>query len=227
MSGRDRCSGIAHKFLNSGEALSIDKVCGTCSRPSTEVTIREGLKNCENCLEKGRAACRRNRERNLNKHRDRVRKYREENPHMAFYTTSRYQAKKAGAISDLSPEDALDIYLTPNICAYCGKDHGDNPKSRAVHIDHIIPMKQGGPNSRWNLTKVCIGCNSSKETESLISFRERTPAFTQERYDAVVAEMAQRSSKSAAEIAQLLEQSHAFEIAFKAERERMVGLLAA
>ena len=146
---------------------------------------------------------------------------------MAFYTTSRYQSKKDGAYSDLTPEDALDIYNTPNVCAYCGKDHGDNPAKRAIHIDHIIPMKQGGPNSRWNLTKVCIACNSSKETESLISFRKRTPAFTQERFDAVVEEMAQRSGKSTAEVTQLLEQSHAFEIAFKAERERMVGLLAA
>lgn len=155
----------------------------------------------------------------------RTRKYREENPHMAFYTTSRYQSAKDDAFSDLSPEDALDIYLTPNVCAYCGKDHGDAPEKRAVHIDHIIPMKQGGPNSRWNLTKVCISCNTSKGTASLIDFRKRTPAFTQERFDAVVAEMAQRSGKSAAEITQLLEQSHAFEIAFQAERDRMLALL--
>lgn len=159
------------------------------------------------------------------KRREYTRKYREENPHMTFYTTSRYQAKKDGAYSDLTPEDALDIYNTPNVCAYCGKDHGDSPAKRAVHIDHIIPMKQGGPNSRWNLTKVCNGCNSSKETESLISFRERTPAFTQERFDNVVADMSQRSGKSADEITQLLEQSHAFEIAFQAERERLLSLL--
>lgn len=159
------------------------------------------------------------------KRREYTRKYREENPHMAFYTTSRYQAKKDGAYSDLTPGDALDIHLTPNVCAYCGKDHGDNPPKRAVHIDHIIPMKQGGPNSRWNLTKVCNGCNASKETESLISFRKRTPAFTQERFDAVVAEMAQRSGKSIARITQLIEQSHAFELAFQAERDLMLAMM--
>lgn len=155
------------------------------------------------------------------------RKYRAENPHMAFYMTSRYLAKKAGAFSDLTPEDALDIYNMPNVCAYCGKDHGENPPKRAIHIDHIIPMKQGGPNSRWNLTKVCGACNASKETESLISFRERTPAFTQVRFDAVIAGMVERSGKSTQEITQLLEQSHAFELAFQAERDRMLELLAA
>lgn len=155
------------------------------------------------------------------------RRYRDERPHMVFYSTSRYNAKKDGAFSDLTQEDARDIYESPNVCAYCGKDHGEDPPPRAIHIDHIIPMKQGGYNSRWNLTKVCGACNTSKKTMSLIAFRNRTPAFTQERYDAVVAGMAQLSGKTPDEIARLLEQSHAFEIAFQAERERMEAMLAA
>lgn len=144
---------------------------------------------------------------------------------MTFLMTSQYQAKKAGVRSDLTPEDALDIYVSPNVCAYCGVDHGEEPPKRAIHVDHIIPMIQGGPNSRWNLTKVCNSCNASKGSASLVDFFERTPAFTQERFDAVVAEMAQRSGKSAADITQLLEQSHAFEIAFQAERDRLLALL--
>jgi len=161
------------------------------------------------------------------KHRERTREYRAKNPHITFYTTSRYLAGKAGVFSDITEADALDIYELPNVCAYCGTDHGPTPEKRAIHIDHIIPMVQGGHNTRWNLAKVCISCNTSKDSASLIDFRERTEAFTQERYDAVVAQMARLSGKSIEEITHLLEQSHEFEVAYQRERERMVLLLSA
>lgn len=209
------------------------KTCVSCSRTEPDVKFSATHKRCNQCRnasldpEKQREAWRRYREKDPDKHRNRVRQYREENPHMAFYTTSRYQASKAQAHTDLTQKDALEIYNTPNICAYCGADHGETPSKRAVHVDHIIPMVQGGHNSRWNLTKVCNGCNTSKGPASLIDFFERSPEFTQVRFDAVVAEMVRLSGKSTEEITQLLEQSHSFELAFQSERERMVELLAA
>lgn len=161
------------------------------------------------------------------RHRKRTRQYRVDNPHITFYTTSRYLAKKAGVPSDLTIEDALDIHNTPNICAYCGKDCGEIPEKRAIHIDHIIPMIQGGHNTRWNLTKVCHSCNTSKGSASLIDFRGRTSEFTQERYIAVLADMVTRSGHSAEHITSIMVQSHAFEIAYQTERERMSSLLSA
>lgn len=160
-------------------------------------------------------------------HSVRTRQYRVDNPHITFYTTSRYLAKKAGVPSDLTVEDALDIHNTPNVCAYCGKDCGEVPEKRAIHVDHIIPMVQGGHNTRWNLTKVCHRCNTSKGSASLIDFRERTAEFTHERYDAVIAAMVALSGYATEHISQLLQQSHAFEIAYQTERERMSSLLTA
>jgi hypothetical protein len=144
---------------------------------------------------------------------------------MAFYTTSRYLAKKAGVYSDLTKADAFDIYNAPDICAYCGKERGPDDGPRSFHIDHVIPMRQGGPNSRWNLVKACNSCNSSKNYDSLIAFRERTPALTEERFNAIVSDMAARSGYSIAHIHELLTQSHAFEIAFDRERAKMESLL--
>jgi 5-methylcytosine-specific restriction endonuclease McrA len=159
-------------------------------------------------------------------HSARTRQYRVDNQHITFYTTSRYLAGKAGVTSDLTVGDALDIYNTPNVCAYCGKDCGEVPEKRAIHIDHIIPMIQGGHNTRWNITKACHSCNTSKGSASLIDFRGRTSEFTQERYNAVLAGMVARSGHSAEHITFILGQSHAFEIAYQAERERMLSLLA-
>jgi 5-methylcytosine-specific restriction endonuclease McrA len=165
--------------------------------------------------------------RNPGKRAEETRKNREKRPHMTFHMTSRYLAKRAGVFSDLTAEDALDIYETPNVCAYCGKDCGEVPAKRAVHIDHIIPMVQGGPNSRWNLTKVCNTCNNSKQSASLIDYYGRCDDFTEQRFDDVVFGMAERSGKGPEELALLLTQSHAFEIAFQAQRSRMETLLAA
>ncbi|GIQ63699.1 hypothetical protein PACILC2_22670 [Paenibacillus cisolokensis] len=159
-------------------------------------------------------------------HRKRVREYREQNPHTPFYTTSRYQAKKAGAFSDLTMEDAYDIYHTPDICAYCGKERGPDDGPRSFHIDHVIPLKQGGPNSRWNLVKVCASCNSSKETSSLIDFYNRKPEFTKARYDAVVKGMAEKSGFSETRITELLLSSHEFELAIEREKARMQAEIA-
>lgn len=159
-------------------------------------------------------------------HRTRTRQYRVDNPHITFYTTSRYLAGKAGVPSDLTVEDALDIYNTPNVCAYCGKDCGETPEKRAIHVDHIIPMTQGGHNTRWNLTKACHGCNTSKGSASLIDFYGRTSEFTQERYNEVVTGMVARSGHTTEHITHILGQSHAFEIAYQTERDRMLSLLA-
>ncbi|MCU6709339.1 HNH endonuclease [Paenibacillus sp. J5C_2022] len=139
--------------------------------------------------------------------------------------TSRYLAGKAGVYSDLTLEDAYDIHHTPDTCGYCGKERGPNDGKRAFHIDHIIPMVQGGPNSRWNLVKVCASCNSSKGSASLADFHSRTASLTDDRYDAIIANMAAMSGKSTEQVNGLLTQSHEFEQAHQRERARLMALL--
>ena len=200
--------------------------CATCAKTDAEVTITAGRKSCEGCLAKQREWQRAFRERHPGRQRDRVRRVRENEPHKTFHMTSTYLARKAGVPSKLTYEDALDIYNTPNVCAYCGIDHGPKPPKRAIHVDHIIPMIQGGHNSRWNLTKVCNSCNASKGSASLLDFRSRTPEFTQERFDAVVAGMVERSGFARETVLRLLTQSNEFEIAMQRERARLSAMLA-
>jgi 5-methylcytosine-specific restriction endonuclease McrA len=167
-------------------------------------------------------------EEDYEKERNRARKSRAENPHVTFWTTSRYHAKLAGAYSDLTKEDAADIYYTPDVCAYCGKERNDpegERTKRAFHVDHIIPMTQGGANSRWNLTKVCNPCNTSKGDRSLYDFYARCDAFTPDRLESVISEMVRLSGRTRPEIDELLAQSRAFEIAHQRERERMDAMM--
>lgn len=209
------------------------RVCISCSLTEPDVKFSRQHRTCNRCrAEKSRTRVaeyqRRRREENPEKirryYRDRNRKQREENPHLPFYTTSRYQARKAGAYSDLTKDDAYDIYHSEDVCAYCAKTVS-RENSREVHIDHVIPMTQGGPNSRWNLVKTCINCNTSKGPCSLFNFRNRTPEFTQERYNSVIAGMSARSDLSKADVIDLLTQSYEFEVAYERERAKLVAML--
>jgi len=154
-------------------------------------------------------------------HRERSRKYREEQPHIAFYTTSRYLARKAGTHSDLTKEDAFDIYSAAEVCAYCGKERAESDGPRSFHIDHVIPMSRGGHNSRWNLVKACISCNTSKGSDSLLTFRARTPTFTESRYNDVVEGMALHSGKSSDDIVTYLERTFEAETRYAEEMARL------
>ncbi len=48
-------------------------------------------------------------------------------------------------------------------CLYCGR----TPPSVLLHVDHIIPVCQGGDNSRDNLATSCDKCNLGKSGVSL------------------------------------------------------------
>lgn len=212
--------------------MSDVKVCVSCGQSAPEARFTNNLHKCNRCrnaassVESRRAASRKYRAKDPEAQNERTRQYRRDNPHMSFYSTSRYYAGLAGVPSDLTVEDALDIHNTPNVCAYCGSDHGPTPGKRMVHVDHIIPMIQGGYNTCWNLTKVCNGCNTSKGSASLLDFRSRTPEFTQERFDAVITGMVERSGLTHETVLRLLDQSNAFERAMQRERDRLTALLA-
>ena len=53
------------------------------------------------------------------------------------------------------------------LCVYC------RAKLRISHIDHIVPVAQGGTNERANLQLLCSGCNLRKSDRNDAEFRAR------------------------------------------------------
>lgn len=200
--------------------------CESCNGNLTIDEIAEAWRVCSGCYSTGirkKRAAYGTAPKHTNGVRNRI--FRAKYPHLTFYSTSRYLAGKAGVQSTLTKRDAYDIYHTPDICTYCGVSHEESGEKRKFSIDHVIPMIQGGPNSRWNLTKSCNSCNSSKDSNSLFDFYERTSEFTPDRFDRIVRTMSELSGFSVEYINKLLTQSHEFEKAHRRERERLLLLL--
>ncbi|MBG9736529.1 HNH endonuclease [Paenibacillus alvei] len=213
---------------------TLAKTCEKCGESSPDVKFAGTHRSCNKCRARENSDKQREYQRQYLKRmrkerpeylRERRRKYRQENPHQAFYVTSRYLAKKEGVYSDLTQDDALDIHNLPDVCSYCGKERKPSDGKRAFHNDHIIPMVQGGFNTRWNITKVCISCNSSKGSDSLIGFRKRNDQFTADKYEAVVAKMVELSGLTRENIDLLLEQSYEFELLHRKQREKLMEIL--
>lgn len=211
----------------------IDTICVVCGLKSPEAKFIKGRKKCNKCRaaenkkklsEYGKKKRMLRTEEEKDKDSIRTRVYREKNPHAAFASTSRYHAKKHGCHSDITMGNAQDIHNTANVCNYCGKAL-DGDKKRSFFIDHIIPLIQGGHNSRWNLTKTCPSCNSSKGSGSLIDFFNSNESFTQERFDRVIEVMSELSGLSHKQVYALLEQSNRFEVVHAKEKEAMERML--
>lgn len=77
-------------------------------------------------------------------------------------------------------------------CQQCGAGPGDpdpyNPARKVrLHIDHIIPISQGGANSRENLRTLCSACNqgrsnirlASEDAKNLLARIRRSPRSVQ------------------------------------------------
>lgn len=52
-------------------------------------------------------------------------------------------------------------------CAYCRVRLGDQ-----FHVDHVTPLKRGGPDHRANLQLACVGCNQSKGARDPVEFAQ-------------------------------------------------------
>ncbi|MFM7192274.1 MAG: HNH endonuclease [Microcystaceae cyanobacterium] len=54
-------------------------------------------------------------------------------------------------------------------CQSCGK----GPETTTLHIDHIIPLAEGGSNDLSNLQTLCANCNRRKSAKFDPRFRRR------------------------------------------------------
>lgn len=81
---------------------------------------------------------------------------------MAFYRM-RYRAEGRGCDSDLTFDEMLEIKSTQRVCRYCGSD-------RSLTYDHIVPLAKGGANSKNNIQRLCLSCNSKKQDKDEDSY---------------------------------------------------------
>lgn len=75
----------------------------------------------------------------------------------------------------LSKKTRFEIFKRDEfICQYCGS----HPPAVILHVDHIIPVKEGGGNEMDNLITSCSSCNLGKSANSLdnipISLKEKS-----------------------------------------------------
>ena len=71
-------------------------------------------------------------------------------------------AKRKG----LSKKSRFDVFKRDGFtCQYCGA----HPPQAVLHVDHIVPVAEGGGNEETNLVTACDHCNLGKAANSLES----------------------------------------------------------
>jgi 5-methylcytosine-specific restriction endonuclease McrA len=101
-------------------------------------------------------------------------------PELRLYIRQKSKRRKA------QMRDSIAIQLTgkqtrarfaefDHKCAYCGAA-GD------LHIEHVIPISQGGGHALGNIVPACKDCNFSKRDHEAESWYRRQPFFTEARW---------------------------------------------
>lgn len=73
------------------------------------------------------------------------------------------QAKRRARVKTKCPNVSAAVdALRNDPCSYCGGEGG--------HIDHIVPIKNGGQHCAGNITSACKSCNSAKGAKSVVEF---------------------------------------------------------
>ena len=161
-----------------------DKVCFLCKDCACEITRKWGAENPERALENAYRWARENPEKSRKihkryylKNRDRLlensrnryyelidhytalgKAWRAANPEKVRARGERRRARKAAVPS--GPKPTLDelIDMQDGTCVYCRTV--DPP---IWHMDHVIPISKGGPDTADNVVAACASCNTSKQ----------------------------------------------------------------
>jgi 5-methylcytosine-specific restriction endonuclease McrA len=92
----------------------------------------------------------------------RQRDYRKKNPARARTYKAQRRRRAQGVVTDRDWRSLLRQYR--NCCAYCGK-------SRALTMDHVIPLSRGGRHTVGNVVPACGPCNGSKFNKLLVEWK--------------------------------------------------------
>lgn len=69
------------------------------------------------------------------------------------------RAKRVGVADTLTLDEWNEILrISKGICKYCGSVVGED----ALTIEHVMPLEQGGTNTKENVAAVCKKCNDKK-----------------------------------------------------------------
>ena len=94
-------------------------------------------------------------------------KYRSQSPENVAVQRLRYRSKRDGGKFNITPKEFRKMTkFFGGKCAYCQVNGGET-------TDHIIPVAYGGSHTLGNLIPACRSCNSSKGTESFLTFADR------------------------------------------------------
>ncbi|MFA4137034.1 MULTISPECIES: HNH endonuclease [unclassified Brevibacillus] len=135
-------------------------------------------------------------------------------PNYHSYKWHRRRAANLGVGTYLTCTEFTSIRKAPDqSCVYCGS-------REKLEVEHVRPIQHYGPTSRWNIVAACHSCNSRKQNRTVIEFYEKEPAFTTERFDALIAHMAKHNGCTPEEMRWLIEGYHAGEMWSKEQREK-------
>lgn len=150
-------------------------ICGKIKPVGDFVYSRTRQKYLSRCRECDRAKQKEWRKKNKQKHLDRNREWRANNPDKVHEQYARqwqkrrasieYQASMAawrankraehfGLSGRITKQDILDLWERQPLCQECG--------SSALGVDHKKPMVSGGENVPDNLQHLCFECNRKK-----------------------------------------------------------------
>lgn len=119
-------------------------------------------------LDRNRAVMRKYYAANPAKSSEKDRKWRKSNPDKVASIAHNRRTRVAGNGGYFTARDIRIMrFIQQGHCAYCYR------VGFPLHIDHIIPVKHGGPSDSWNLALACKSCNSSKGDKTLDEWVDR------------------------------------------------------
>lgn len=100
---------------------------------------------------------------NRDKVREKASKWVKNNPEKNALKSSQRRAKVKQLGTFVITEKELNrLYSSP--CSHCGA-------TGKVTLDHIIPISRGGRHSVGNLQSLCLSCNSSKNSRTIMEWK--------------------------------------------------------
>lgn len=160
---------VSEFVANASKKDGIDAKCKTCA---SQLTLAWQKDNPERKLELTRQWYAKHREaarerarsyyaEHMEERKEYNRRWARENLEAMQEKGRRRRARKAGADVGDVPADVRDILYErqEGRCVYCGLplSEGDG-----IHLDHVVPLAQGGAHSMENLVLACAPCNLSK-----------------------------------------------------------------